>query len=215
MPKLQVALDDITLTDALSLIGQLGPNADIIEAGTPFVLRYGIEAVRELKKRYPAYEMLCDGKIMDAGAYEAECMFQAGADWVTVMAVTDDATVADCVATATRLGGRVMADMLCVTDMENRARRLEALGVHCIAVHTGVDQQRLGRTALEDLRRLKNCVTRCMVAVAGGITAQTADAYLKLKPDILIVGGGILGQPHPAEAAAALYGKISAGADAL
>lgn len=33
---------------------------------------------------------------MDAGAYEARLAFDAGADIVTVLAVTDDLTIQDC-----------------------------------------------------------------------------------------------------------------------
>ncbi len=210
MTKLQAALDTVDLEQALGLIADLAPLVDIIEAGTPFVLANGLEGVRRLKRRFPEKEILCDGKIMDAGAYEAREMFRAGADWVTVMACTDDATVAECVHAARWAGGRVMADMLCVRDMPARVAFLESAGVDCIAVHTGVDQQRRGRTALDDLRCLRGCVTRARLAVAGGISPATADAYLKLNPDILIVGGGIFSQAEPLRAAEAIRGSIRA-----
>ena len=44
--KLQLALDDITLEDALSLVRTVRDYIDIIEIGTPFVIAYGMEAVR-------------------------------------------------------------------------------------------------------------------------------------------------------------------------
>ncbi|MEG0639185.1 MAG: 3-hexulose-6-phosphate synthase [Clostridia bacterium] len=212
MPKLQVALDTLLLPEALLLVEQLQATVDLVEVGTPFLLRYGLEAIGQIKTKCPSLEILCDGKIMDAGGYEAEMMYRAGADWVTVMAVTDDATIQECVSAAQKMGGRVMADMLCVTEIAHRVQRLEALGVDCIAVHTGVDQQRLGRTALGDLRRIKNCATRCEIAVAGGITCHTLDAYLALFPDIFIVGSGITEQPNPLEAAAMLQKRIRANA---
>lgn len=208
MPQLQIALDAIGLEEAYALMETIAPMADIVEAGTPFVLEYGLGAVRELKQRFPSLSVLCDGKIMDAGCYEAEAMFRAGADWVTVMALTDSFTISECIAAARRAGGRVMVDMLCVQDVPERVALLEKLGVDCIAVHTGVDQQRLGRTALDDLRLLKRCVTHTPVAVAGGITLETLDAYLALEPDILIVGGGVLAQPDPAAAARSIRNRI-------
>ena len=38
-------------------------------------------------------EVLCDAKIMDAGAYEAQLAYDAGADYVTVLGITDDLTI--------------------------------------------------------------------------------------------------------------------------
>lgn len=208
MTKLQLALDALSLEAALTILDQVHTQIDIIEAGTPFVLHYGMEAVRSIKRRFPSLQVLCDGKIMDAGSFESKGMFDAGADWVTVMAFTDSATIAECVETAHSFGKKVMADLLCVPDIPKRVAELERLGVDCIAVHTGVDQQKLGQTPLDDLRILKGCVKQAEVAVAGGISLDTLDAYLELEPDIIIVGGGILNQPNPAETAAAFRKRL-------
>ena len=83
--KLQLALDDITLEDAIALVHRVHDYVDIIEIGTPFVIAYGMEAVRVMKKEFPEKELLADLKIMDAGDYEAEEALQAGADYVTVV----------------------------------------------------------------------------------------------------------------------------------
>lgn len=208
MTKLQLALDAISLEAALTILDQVHTQIDIIEAGTPFVLHYGMEAVRSIKRRFPSLQVLCDGKIMDAGSYESEGMFEAGADWVTVMAFTDLATIAECVESARKYNKKVMVDLLCVSDIPRKVEELEQLGVDCIAVHTGVDQQKLGQTPLDDLRILKGCAKKAQVAVAGGISLETLDAYLALEPDIIIVGGGILNQKNAAEAAAAFRRRL-------
>lgn len=208
MPKLQLALDAIEMEDALTLLGRIRDHVDIIEIGTPFLMEYGLEAIRRVKAALPRREVLCDGKIMDAGDYEARQMFAAGADYVTVLAVTDEQTVAACVKAAREHGGKVMADMICANGLAGTARRMEALGVDVVAVHTGVDQQAAGRTPLQDLAELKQCVRQAQVAVAGGIRADTVEAYLRLAPDIVIVGGGILSQPDRVSAAETLYRAI-------
>ncbi len=208
MAKLQLALDDISLENALSLLQDLQDDIDIVEVGTPFMIQYGMKAVREIRKAFPELYILCDGKIMDAGAYEAEEMLQAGADCITVLAVTDDSTVCACVKTAEKYHADVMADMLCVQDLASRAKELEQLGVDIIAVHTGVDQQAQGRTPLMDLKELKHAVSSARLAVAGGIKLDTVDAYLSLDPDIIIVGSGILREKDPRRAARDLCQRI-------
>ena len=93
--KLQIALDDISMEAAMELLGKVKEYADIAEVGTPFLMEYGMEAVRRIHAGFPGLSVLCDGKIMDAGGYEAELAFRAGADYVTVLAVTDDRTILD------------------------------------------------------------------------------------------------------------------------
>lgn len=208
MPKLQLALDDITLEDALCLLSEIHEYIDIVEAGTPFVLQYGMHAIRMIKSAFPLLSVLCDGKIMDAGSYEAEEMFTAGADYITVLALTDDSTITDCVQAASAHHGKVMADMICVPDPASRAKELEALSVDIIAVHTGVDRQAMGHTPLKDLAILKQAVSSASIAVAGGITLQTLDEYLALSPDIIIIGGGIIKQKDRSHAARKIWQKI-------
>ncbi len=211
MPKLQLALDNITLKDSLRLLDEVSGYVDIVEAGTPFIMEYGMEAVRRIRQAHPALEILCDGKIMDAGGLETAWLLDAGARYVTVLALTDDQTVLDCVTEANRRDCYVMADMICVGDIPQRVARLEELGTHVIAVHTGVDQQKRGRTPLDDLRLIRQSVKRAKVAVAGGITLDTLEEYLAYAPDIVIVGGGILRHPQPAAAAKAMYQRLHRG----
>ena len=70
--ELQLALDDMTLDEALALVKSVQAHVDIIEVGTPMVMEYGMAPVRELKKLFPDKKVLADLKIMDAGEYEAE-----------------------------------------------------------------------------------------------------------------------------------------------
>ena len=149
--KLQIALDDITLEQTMSLLQKVANDVDIVEVGTPFMMQYGMEAVRTIKTAYPSLEVLCDAKIMDGGAYEANLTFEAGADYVTVLGVTDDLTIQDCVKTAKKAGRRVVVDMICVSDLKQRIETIEAMGVDVIAIHTGLDQQAVGRTPLDDI----------------------------------------------------------------
>ena len=152
--KLQIALDDITLENALNQLKKIHGEIDIVEVGTPLMMEYGMEAVRKIKAAFPDMEILCDTKIMDAGGYEAGLAFRAGADYVTVLGVTDDLTIRDCVFAAKNGGAKIVADMICVKNLPERIKKLEDLGVDIIAVHTGVDQQAAGRTPLDDLKEM-------------------------------------------------------------
>src|SRR2546422_1028396 len=93
-PVLQVALDHMHLKRALLAAKEaVDGGADWLEAGTPLVKSEGIEVVRQLKKSFPGKTIVADLKTMDTGAFEVEIAAKAGADVITVMGVTDDATI--------------------------------------------------------------------------------------------------------------------------
>lgn len=203
--KLQLAMDELNLQDALKVLDDLHNYIDIIEVGTPFLIDAGREAVRQIKVKYPQKEVLCDAKIMDAGAYESKLAYDFGADYITVLGVTDDLTIKGCVEEGKKQGKKVVVDMICVENLAIRIPALERLGVDVIAVHTGADQQASGRTPLEDLVELRKYVKISKIAVAGGISSKTVYKYLPYKPDILIVGSGILNSKDPVKEAKLIY----------
>lgn len=206
--KLQIALDDIDLDASIALLHKIHEDIDIIEVGTPMMMKYGMKAVSALKKSFPHKIILCDTKIMDAGYYEASLAYDAGADIVTALALTDKLTIADIIKLNKETNKKVLADMICVKDFKEKVEELEKLGVDIIAIHTGVDQQESGVSPLDDLKEIKKYVTKSKIAVAGGINLKTIDEYLEHQPDIIIVGSGITKAPDPESAAKQLKIKI-------
>lgn len=189
--KLQLALDDITLAEALTLLDAVHSHVDIVEVGTPFIYEDGLRPVREIRARFPGLAVLADTKIMDAGHYEARSAFAAGATYVTALGVTDLLTVKACLEVARDYDGCIVIDMICVDDLPKRVRELEDLGVTALAVHTGIDQQTAGRTPADDLKVMKAASRGSRIFVAGGINADNILDYAALGADVAIVGGGI------------------------
>ena len=120
--KLQLALDDLNLEEALALTEKVREYIDIIEIGTPFVYQEGMNAVKIFKESFPEKEVLADMKIMDAGYYESEEALKVGADYITVLGVTDNLTIRGCIEAAEHYGKEVVVDMICVPDLPKRIR---------------------------------------------------------------------------------------------
>ncbi|MBN2860765.1 MAG: orotidine 5'-phosphate decarboxylase [Sphaerochaetaceae bacterium] len=190
--KLQLALDTCTLREAMVLVKDLQVFIDIIEIGTPFLLEEGLHTVKEMRRQFPDLEIFADTKIMDAGKLEAEGAFKAGADYVSVLGVTNDATVKEAVETANMYDKKVVIDMMNVQSPVSRVSKLGELGADAIAVHTGVDQQKNGRTPIKDLIELKPYITGMDTFIAGGINRENVGEYILQEPDVIIIGSGIL-----------------------
>ena len=85
-PVLQLALDFVDLPRALQVAEEaVAGGADWLEAGTPLIKSEGLQAVRELKARWPDHVVVADMKTMDAGRAEVECAAKAGAQVVGVL----------------------------------------------------------------------------------------------------------------------------------
>lgn len=205
--KLQLSCDLISIDRAVKLAEDILPFIDIIEMGTPFLLQNGINAVKTFKERFPAKLILADMKIMDSGYEEAKMAFEARADIVTVLAVSSPNTIRNAIVCAKEFGKKVMADMIEVKNIIERAKFLQDLGIDYICVHTAVDNQK-SENPLADLYTLKQSIENARLAVAGGIKLENIDAVICEKPDIVIVGGGLTKAPNPREIARAMKEKM-------
>ena len=198
---LQLALDMIDVEQGLELAGLVEKTIDIIEIGTPFIIRDGMAPVRRFCAAFPKLSILADIKIMDAGRHEARIAIEAGASILTVLGVADDITIRAAIEEAHKASRKVMVDMICVKEMEKRTKEVDALGADYICAHTAYDIQRTGRDPLEELKLIKANLTHAQAAVAGGVTLDNIAAIAAERPAIVVIGGGITGQREPAATA--------------
>ena len=97
--NLQIAVDVADTDRVLEIAGQIHDIIDIYEVGTPVIMKEGMVPVRALKEKYPELTVLADSKIVDGGALECEDICKNGADIVTVLALSDNATITEVVNT--------------------------------------------------------------------------------------------------------------------
>jgi len=198
--KLQLALDFVDLHRALKVAEAAVPaGVDWIEAGTPLIKSEGLDAVRELKRRFPGKTLVADMKIMDAGRIEVEAAAKAGAQVIDVLGTATDATIKECVAAGKNYGARIVVDLIAVADPVARARQVEELGADYISVHVAIDEQMRGRDPFATLLAVAQAV-RVPVGVAGGINSETAAQAVAHGAAYVIVGGAITKAKDPAEA---------------
>lgn len=189
--KLQAALDTLTLNECIDLLEETQGSIDIAEVGTPFVIEERMVPVKEFKKQFPEIEVLADVKIMDAGEYEADKCFEAGADICTVLGVSHDETIEGVVRSAKKHGKKVMVDMIAVSDLKKRTQEVDEMGVDYICVHTAFDVQKFGQDPLDDLKIVNSVIKNAKSAVAGGVKLETVDEIVNEGAEIIVVGGAI------------------------
>jgi len=201
--KLQLALDTPDLAHELELAGKVAAQVDLIEAGTPLLIREGIRAVRELRRRHRGRPIVADIKVIDAGEPIAELAFAAGATVVTVLGGAADEVIERVVRSAKRYDGQVMADSLSLLNVPERARQLRDLGVDSLCINRRGFKRVKGLGREERLNQLAELIGQIDLPVylAGGIDVPELTALRGLPLAGVIVGAAIAEAESPVETA--------------
>ncbi|TSA49677.1 MAG: 3-hexulose-6-phosphate synthase [Nitrosomonadales bacterium] len=203
-PLIQFALDSLDFDTTVKLAGLAAPHVDILEIGTPCLKYNGIAMLKTLRAAHPNKLILADLKTMDAGYYEAEPFFKAGADITTVLGTADMGTIKGVIDVANAYGKKAQVDLINVADKVALAKEVAKLGAHIIGIHTGLDQQAAGQTPFADLTAIAALGLNAQISVAGGVKAATIQQVVKAGANLVVVGAAIYGADSPAAAAAEL-----------
>jgi 3-hexulose-6-phosphate synthase/6-phospho-3-hexuloisomerase len=189
-PKVQLSLDLQTLADAMPTAEiAVKAGVDWLEVGTPLILGEGLHAVAALHKKYPNHPIIADLKTMDAGYLEAEMMYKAGASFVVVMGQAHEHTIREAVRAAREFGRFVMGDIMLCPDKIAMAKKMEAMGVDVVIVHTGLDERHWekGKSPLDDLKKVRPAVKIPLQAV-GGLSIDQAAQCPALGASLVVIG---------------------------
>lgn len=206
--KIQVAMDLLTIKDALALAEQVAEHVDILELGTPLIKAEGLLAVTAIKDAHPEKIVFADMKTMDAGELEADIAFKAGADLVSILGSADDSTIAGGVKAARAHKKGIVVDLIGVKDKVTRAKEVRALGAKFVEFHAGLDEQAQPGHDLTGLLQAGEAA-RVPFSIAGGVGLDTIEAVQRSGADVAVIGGSIYGANDPALAAKDLRAKIS------
>ena len=211
--RLQLALDVSDVDRALSIARTVRDQVDVIEVGTPLLMAEGTRAVSELSQAHPEKPIVADAKIVDAGRYEAELMFDAGGDAVTVLSAAAEPTIRRVVETAQERDGAVVLDTI-NADVVESLERAERAGVDSLLVHRGTDQTQVdGSGPVGDLRRIAD-LADLPLAVAGGLNEDNVDRVVEQGATTVVVGSAISRASDPAAAASRIRATMEAATDA-
>lgn len=203
VPLLQVAMDYISLPDALSMAVKVNQYADIIEIGTPLCKAAGLDGIRAMRGVCPDKLILADLKTPDVGDLEAQMAFDAGADIMTVIGGAPLITVKQAQEAADRNHKQMLVDVTGVKDIPAAGREWRAIGVKGVVYHRGWDEgnseRRWGESDREIIRALIQMGFH--VSIAGGITLELLPFFKDLAISIVNIGREIRETPDPTASA--------------
>ncbi|MBA3926237.1 3-keto-L-gulonate-6-phosphate decarboxylase UlaD [Listeria rustica] len=206
LPKLQIALDNGVLSEALESIRLVGDEVDVIEAGTILCLAEGMEAVRCLRALYPEKTILADTKCADAGGTVAKNCADAGADWMTVICCATIPTMKAALKEVRDLQVELYGDWTFA-----QAEAWMAAGLTQVVYHQSRDALLAGETWTDkDLDKIRKLVSMGFkVSVTGGLEVETLPLFAGIDVYTFIAGRGIRDASDPRQAARDFKAEIA------
>ena len=190
-PYLQIAFDVPSVERTKKIISEL-PESDriILEVGTPLLKKYGVKVIRDLREVARDTFIVADLKTLDVGKVEVDLAFEETADAVVASGLAATETLDKFIYEARRLGIYAVADMMNVENPIQKLRLLKSFP-DIVILHRAIDvEKRTGKTSWDLIREMRQYFKdkRFLVAVAGGITPETAPEALANGANIIIVG---------------------------
>ena len=197
-PKLQIALDSQSLSEALETVREVGDVVDVLEVGTVLCLQEGMKPVRDIRALFPKKTILADTKCADAGKTVAKNCKDAGADWMTVICCATIPTMEAANKEIDELQVELYGDWTF-----DQARQWKKIGIEQVVYHQSRDALLSGETWGEkDLDKIKRLVDMGFkVSVTGGLDVNTLDLFKGIKVHAFIAGRGIAEADKPRKAA--------------
>ncbi|QBO35132.1 3-hexulose-6-phosphate synthase [Periweissella cryptocerci] len=198
--KLQVAIDRVSLAEALKLALLLDSEVDIIEFGTSLVKDYGLYALQDVKAQLKHAQVLFDLKTIDEGVYEFEKGYAVNADILTVMAGSAKDTLTKVYEVAERENKEMLIDLMETDD--TKLVQITDYEHAIYGLHHSHDREDLldAAASVADFHEKYPNVKR--IAIAGGIDLENAKKLAAQGlTETVIVGSKILKATDPIAAA--------------
>lgn len=201
-PLLQVALDTFDLNSALETSNLVYDVVDIIEVGTILCLAEGLDAVRTIKTLYPENIILADVRVVEAGGLISKMVFDAGADWISVMSSASLATIQSVSEEAFANDGDVQIELQDDWNLD-KLNQCKAMGINQIIFHKSRDSEKSAAGWLpEVLAEVKSlCEGGFKVSITGNINPSDIAMFNGIPIFTFVVGRGIRDADDPRAAA--------------
>ncbi|KKU47779.1 MAG: hypothetical protein UX66_C0005G0001 [Parcubacteria group bacterium GW2011_GWF2_46_8] len=186
---LHIALNN-TMDEALRITGQIPPSDRILlEAGTPLIKQFGIDAVRALKIRRPDLYVIADIKCADLSEKEINLAQAAGADAVTAVGTAPTATLNAFISLSAQYRMDSLIDMMNIKDPLTVLRELPTQPT-IVMLHRGVDETQNNKEKqipFYQIKQIKGNYSSVFIDIGGGDEFKEIQSAIFNDADIVMV----------------------------
>ncbi len=158
----------------------------LVEAGTPFIKRYGNEGIRMLSSAWGG-KVVADLKTMDGAVEEVRQARQVGATAATVLGSATHETINLFIETCESVGMDSMVDMIGVEEPLRMLRNLKR-PPSVVILHKGRDEERTRGKVIQykHVNKIRSKFN-VLISAAGGVDLREARSAIFNGADIVVV----------------------------
>jgi orotidine-5'-phosphate decarboxylase len=209
--QLILALDLLTIRDAITVTRRVSEYIDTIKIGYPLVLSEGLESISIVKEQFDC-KVIADFKVADipeTNSKIADLTFKAGADAIIVHGFVGEDSLQACIDSAEVYD----KDVFLLTEMSHpgSSRFLQdaADEIAYMGVEMGLKNFVAPSTRLNRLKKIRSIVGPDSFIISPGIGIQGGDPLKTLQfADAVIVGRSIYSSNHPEKAVKSIINSI-------
>ncbi len=195
-PLLQVALDYLDGENVLQCARAIQEYVDVFNVGTLLLKREGAGIIRTFKNTFPSKVVCADTKTLDLGQLEAQMVFDAGADMMSVCGVASDQTVELAIEEGRTRQKQIIVDLIGVEPSYRQIKRLSYFQPDYLMIHTGVDEWKKENTLFQKIEMIAR-ICPIPLAFSGGIQVDDIPYLLVFQPAIIVIGSAISTSSDP------------------
>ena len=200
-PKIQLAIDALTIEPYENILSDIVEYVDIIEAGTLLCLSEGMNVVKKLKEKFTNKDILADIRIIKAGSVLSKLAFDNNADIVTIVSDCDEETIKAVFDKAKEYNKEIQVEITNEID-DDKIELLKKYNINQIVIHRGSELNSKNEDNFEDefFNKLDKLTKLGFnVSVTGGITKDDIHIFKNYKIYSFIMGRAILKAKEPLE----------------
>ncbi|UVD81883.1 3-keto-L-gulonate-6-phosphate decarboxylase UlaD [Mycoplasma iguanae] len=211
-PMLQLALDTLTIEEAISNVQKVRDYIDIIEVGTILISSVGKSAISILKATFPEKIIIADGKVADAGSIFGKMFFGQGANYVTAICAAEPQTMSELLKVGQEIDVKNEVQVELTSNFTwEQAQQWRDHHITQAVWHRARDAQaagvKWGQKDLDSIRKLVDL--GFLVTVTGGVELEDIKYFKDLPIYIFIAGRSIRDAKDPAAAAKAFKDEFN------
>ena len=204
LPKLQIALDTLSIAEGIEILKKVKDHINIIEVGTILICSEGKMAIKTIKEHFPDKLIVADGKISDAAKIFGKMFFDSGADYTTAICAAEISTMKELVDLSNTYKNKKEIQVEMTSQFNwDQVEQWDAAGIRQVVWHRGRDAQAAGvkwkTKDIEAIAHLANMGFK--VTVTGGIQVEDIKLFKDIPIYIFIAGRSIYEAKNPAAVA--------------
>ncbi|MCF0218130.1 MAG: 3-keto-L-gulonate-6-phosphate decarboxylase UlaD [Malacoplasma sp.] len=210
-PMLQIALDNLSVADAVAAAKKVEDYIDVVEVGTILLAAEGKSAIKVIKDNFKNKIVVADGKIADAGLVFSKMFFESGADFTTIICAAENSTIKQVLENAKNYNNKDVQIEMTSHFSWDQVEDWRKMGVNQVVWHRSRDAQSDGQKwdakNIEAIKKL--AAYGFKVTVTGGIEKEDIKLFKDIPIYIFIAGRSIRDAADPKLAAKELKDEIA------